>query len=168
MRKSEPFTITSEGRDKGKVFLLQEMPAMQAEKWAGRALLALMESGVQIPDELVGGGMEALMAPAAMQAVFSGLLGGLARLRWESVEPLLDEMMTCVCIIPDPKKNCDFSRPINQAAGDIEEVGTLLQLRGALLKLHTGFSPAAAPSTSPATTASTVAPITRMSRRSSV
>jgi hypothetical protein len=145
MRKTEPYTITSEGRDKGKVFLLQEMPAMQAEKWAGRAL---MESGVQIPDELADGGMEALMAPAAMQAVFSGLLGGLARLRWESVEPLLDEMMTCVRVIPDPKNNCDFSRPINQTAGDIEEVATLFQLRGALLKLHTGFSPAAAPSTS--------------------
>ena len=165
MLKREPLTIDADNRDKGKTFLLTEMPSFQAEKWAARAFLALIESGVKIPDAVAAGGMEALMSEDAITAVFSSLLGGLGKIRWELLEPLLDEMMTCVRIIPDSIKNPDFSRAINQSAGDIEEVSTLLKLRGALLKLHTGFSPAVKPSTSKASTASAVAPITRMSRR---
>ena len=138
---------------------------MQAEKWAARAFLALIESGVKIPDAVAAGGMESLMSDDAITAVFTSLLGGLGKIRWELLEPLLDEMMECVRIMTDPIGKPDYSRAINQSANDIEEVSTLLKLRGALLKLHTGFSPAVKPSTSKASTASAVAPITRMSRR---
>ena len=168
MRNKQPFTVESANRDKGKVFLLTEMPPYQAEKWAARAFLALIESGVNIPEEVVAAGMEGLVSEAGVKAIGTSLLGGLGKIRWELLEPLLDEMMECVRIVPDPVKNPDFSRGLNKTTEDIEEVTTLLQLRGAILKLHTGFSFAAKPSTSPASTATTrVSPITRMSRRAS-
>jgi hypothetical protein len=165
MLKPEPFTIDSTGPDKGKVFLLTKMDAFRAEKWAIRAFLALIEGGVQIPPELAAGGMTALVSEEAMSAIFGALLGGLGKLDWTKVEPLLDEMLECIRFMPDSVGNPDFSRPLNKAAGDIEEVPTLLKLRGAVLKLHTAFSQAVKPSSSKASTASMVAPITRMSRR---
>ena len=165
MRNTQPFTVEAAGRDKGKVFLLTEMPPFQAEKWAARAFLALLESGVQIPEEVVAAGVEGLASEAGVAAIFASLFGGLGKVRWEALEPLLHEMMTCVRVMPDPEKNPRFSRDLNPAADDIEEVKTLFSLRAAVVKLHTGFSPAAGPSTSPAPTATRVSPITRMSRR---
>ena len=44
------YTVTDEGRDNGKVFVLTEMPASRAESWAMRALLALMAGGVEVPE----------------------------------------------------------------------------------------------------------------------
>jgi len=166
MLNSEPFTVDSKGPDKGKVFLLTRMDAFRAEKWAIRAFLALIEGGVKIPPEMAAGGMMALVTEEAMSAILGALVGGLGQLDWKKVEPLLDEMLECIRFMPDPVGNPDFSRPLNKQAGDIQEVPTLLKLRGALLKLQTGFSPAVEPSTSKTPTASQVAPITRMSRRS--
>jgi hypothetical protein len=165
--KQEPFIIESKGPDDGKVFLLTQMPAFQAEKWAIRAFLALIEGGVSIPEEIVGGGMEALTNPAVVQVIIASLVGGVGRVSWDKLEPLLDEMMGCVRICPDPTKPPDLkhSRGLNLSAGDIEEVPTLLKIRKALLMLHTGFQQAVEPSTSHAPTASMAAPITRMSRR---
>ena len=167
MRKTQPVTITAEGRDKGKIFLLTEMAVVPAEKWATRVFLALIESGVDIPDHIVAAGMEGLASEEGVGAILRGILGGAGKMRWNSVEPLLDEMLECVRVIPEPVANPDFSRALNLQAEDIEEVKTLFTLRKEILSLHTGFSFAAKPSTSKAPAASLVAPITRISRRSS-
>ena len=50
-RKTKRVTITAEGRDKGKTFLITELPADQAERWAIRALLALIQSGAVISED---------------------------------------------------------------------------------------------------------------------
>lgn len=49
-RKTKLVTIAAEGRDKGKCFLIREMPAMQSEKWAIRAILALGRADAEVED----------------------------------------------------------------------------------------------------------------------
>jgi hypothetical protein len=126
-RREQTVAITAEGRDQGKVFVLREMPASQAEKWAARALLALAKSGVEIPDDAAQAGL-AGVASIGFQA-----FGGLS---WELAEPLLDEMFDCVKI--QPGDNAAVTRKLIE--DDIEEVATRLKLRMALFELHTGFS----------------------------
>lgn len=138
MRKTEIVVIEREGRDKGRAYLLTEMPAMKIEKWAAKALLALTRSGVEVPDDVAAAGAAAILA--------SGI-SSFAKISFEDAEPLMDEMMECVSIIPDqnrrdPLSNLPVSRPLIE--DDIEELATLLQLRGGLFELHLGFSVTAA------------------------
>jgi tail assembly chaperone len=143
MRKEITVTISAEGRDQGKVFYLREMSAVRAEKWATRVLLALGRSGAKIPDDV---GMSGLAGLAAIG------LRAIAALDYRDAEPLLDEIMTCVQIIPDP------SRPMVRRAtieDDFEEVMTLVQLRDEVLSLHLGFSIAASLSKLAASTMAT-------------
>ncbi|MCV6799839.1 hypothetical protein OII53_28045 [Achromobacter ruhlandii] len=126
-------TISAEGRDQGKVFVLTELSAYEAEDWAGRALFALMNAGVQIPENIAQAGL-AGVAALGMTA--------LTKLPYESAKPLLDKMMECVEIQPSAK----VTRRL--IADDIEEVATLLTLRKHVLGLHMDFSMAAAKSTS--------------------
>jgi hypothetical protein len=128
-RKTETWVAT-EGRDKGKHFVITEMSAARAEKWATRALLAIGRAGVDLPDDLASAGMAAL-AYAGLKAITS--------CAFEDAEPLLDEMMQCVTIQPDPK--LEFTR--GTIEDDFEEVATLVQLRDRVFGLHVGFSIAA-------------------------
>lgn len=130
------YTVTNDGRDKGKTFVLTEMPASKAESWAMRALLALMAGGVEVPEGFERLGMAA-MAEIGIRA--------LSGLRWEVAEPLLDEMWSCIQIMPDPSKPHLVRNLIEE---DIEEITTRVKLRAEVWKLHTGFFKAVAPSIS--------------------
>jgi hypothetical protein len=134
MRKTLNFTVTDEGRDKDKVFVITEMSASQAESWAIRALLALMNEGTQLPEGFDQMGM-AGMAEVGVRA--------LSNLRWETAKPLLDEMFACVKIMPDPKKP-KVVRDLEE--NDIEEVVTRFKLRKEVFNLHAGFFKLASPS----------------------
>lgn len=126
-RKQSTVRIADEGRDQGKVFLLTELSAMRAEKWAARALFALAKGDVELPENFAGLGM-AELARLGIDA--------LAHVPWELAEPLFDEMWSCVVLIPDP------SKPIVTRAlieDDIEEVKTRIQLRKEVLNLHLDF-----------------------------
>ncbi len=136
MRKASIVTIEAEGRDKGKMFMLTEMGAAQAEKWAIRAFFALMNTGVEIPPDI---------ADAGMAGIASMGLQALGKLPFEAAEPLLDDMWACVQIIPDPSKK-NVARFVMDE--DIEEVGTRIFLRKEVFDLHTGFFTGAASSTS--------------------
>lgn len=132
MRKTKEVTITTEGRDKGKTFVITEMPASRAEKWATRAFLALGRAGIEVPEELQGAGMAAI-AIVGIRA--------LARLSFADAEPLLDDMMACVQI-----KMPAITRALiddGSESEDIEEATTRLLLRSEVFELHTGFSVAA-------------------------
>lgn len=131
-----------DGRDKGKVFKLLEMPSSQAEKWAMRVFIGLSRSGVEVPDNVRNSGMAAIV-----QLGFKMM----ANIRWEELEPLVDEMMDCVAYLPDPSKPTIVRNLIED---DIEEVMTRFWLKKELLKLHAGFLFADDPSTS--TTGSSV------------
>jgi hypothetical protein len=135
-RKVRNYTVTDEGRDKGKVFVLTEMPALRAEAWAARALLALIAGNVHMP-----AGIE--------KAGFAGLaqlgIRSLSGLKWEAAEPLLSEMLTCVQIMPSPSVP-SVVRPLID--DDIEEITTLIKLRKEIWDLHTDFLHAGTDSTS--------------------
>lgn len=132
-RKQATVTISAEGRDKGKVFVLTELPAYEAEDWAGRALFALMNAGVEIPDNIAEAGLAGVAALG---------IKALTKLPYDSAKPLLDSMMKCVQIQPSPS----VVRPL--VDDDIEEVATLLTLRKEILGLHMDFSMAVAQSIS--------------------
>lgn len=127
-RKVLDITIDADGRDKGKVFRLTEMPSSQAEKWGQRAMSAMARSGVQIPDQLMGSGMAGIGAIGLYS--FMGI-------RAEEMQPLMDEMMACIKIVPDPS-HPQIARTLIE--DDIEEVKTRLKLRNDLYELQTGFS----------------------------
>lgn len=130
MRKTRTVVISEEGRDRGKTFLLREMPALRAEKWAYRALMAI---GME---EMAAAGMGGVAGVAA--AGFQVLQSG--KLRFDDVEPLLDEMMECVQIIPKPSQP-DVVRPLvlDGDGADIDEILTLMRLRKEVFDLHTEF-----------------------------
>lgn len=139
MRRTQKLTITAENRDKGKTFLLTEMPSDQGERWALRALLALTNTGAAIPEEALGAGMAGLAA-VGVQA--------LGMLQHEKVLPLLDELWpSCVKYQPEDTRLMpqDIMNGVNS---QIEEVTTRLTIYKELLKLHTGFSLPVEPPTS--------------------
>jgi hypothetical protein len=137
-RKQEVVEITDDNRDKGKVFVVTEMSAADAEEWVTHLALALMASGAEVPDALVGSGLQAL-------AVYGVRL--LAGMKPEQAKPLLDKLADCIQIVPDPKRTPQFMRkPI--ADGDIEEWTTRIQLKLKAADLIVGFSAAGAASTS--------------------
>jgi hypothetical protein len=133
-RKIAQWTVEDEGRDKGKVFLLTEMPASRAESWATRVLLALMGSNTNLPENFADMGMAGL-AELGLKAI--------AGLKWEVAEPLLEEMLQCVQIIPNPAKP-QVVRALVES--DIEEILTRFKLRVEVWKLHMDFLQAVAPS----------------------
>jgi hypothetical protein len=127
MRKKIKITIDDGGRDNGKVFIITEMSAARAEKWGMRAVMALSNSGANLPDDAHLGGMASIAAVG---------LEALTRLRFSDAEELLDEMMACIAIQPDPQY--ETTRPLID--DDTEEIATRLRLRKEVLELHLGFS----------------------------
>lgn len=141
MRKTEMVRVPDwdGSRDAGKYFLITEMPAARAEKWAMRAFLALKGTTGEVPPEVMQLGMVAV--------AWRGLNAFLAAdVDAAKLEPLMDEMLTCVQMIRDP-------RAVDKATGgpvatpivsddDVEEVRTILWLRSEVLRVHTGFSAA--------------------------
>lgn len=124
MRKTKNITIDEDNRDHGKIFLLTEMPALDAERWATRAFLALSRSGVDIGDIDPSTGMAGI-----------AILGikALAGVHHDEAFFLMDEMFRCIQIV----EQSITRRP---TADDIEEVSTLFRLRKEVFSLHTGFS----------------------------
>jgi predicted DNA-binding protein len=129
-RKTATITIEAEGRDKGKVFVLTELSASDAEDWAMRALFALMNAGVEVPDNL---------AEAGLAGVATMGMDALKRIPYEAAKPLMDTMKQCI------KVKLAVVRELIE--DDIEEMSTWFYLRKQVLLLHMDFSMAAALST---------------------
>lgn len=120
MRKELDF-VAQDGRDAGRVYRITEMSARQTEIFAARLLFALMNAGVEVPEN---GGLADLL----------GLeMSAFARLRFDQVAPLFDEMMGCVKYVPTPSMP-NVVRPLIDE--DIDEVSTRLKLRKAVFDLH--------------------------------
>jgi hypothetical protein len=124
MARKQASFVAQTGRDQGKEFLITEMSATQAENWAIKAVLAIGNAGIEIPDNLVSQGMAGLVAVGYMN---------LLKIPFDAAKPLLDEMMGCVQFIPSP----NIKRPLIE--DDIEEVSTRLALRKAIWNLHMDF-----------------------------
>jgi hypothetical protein len=148
-RKTKNVLIEAEGRDKGKVFRIVEMPASQAEKWATRALLSL-SAGIDVPADMVDQGMAGVAALGIGHIISS--------IKFHDAASLMDEMFTaCVGIFPDPAEQKIWRGPGGVGPlmedDDIQEVATRLFLRKEILELHTNFSLPAIDWTSILTTA---------------
>ncbi len=119
-------------RDRGKTFVITEMPVFQAEKFAARAWLAISNANVSLTEEE--------SANVVTNAGWAGLaflsLRALGNAKFTDIEPLLDEMMTYIKIIRD-MKNPDMSYPVLES--DVEELTTMITLRKEFIDLHTGF-----------------------------
>ena len=125
--------VDEESRDNGRDFLIVEMSAIKSEKWATKALLAIVASGADIGDDVnVNGGIQEL-AKVGIKA--------LTGLKYEFVEPLMDEMMSCWHYLRTPG-DTTARQALNTGNCDnyIEEVSTFLKLRSETLSIHLGFS----------------------------
>ena len=123
--KTKQITI-EHGRDKGRVFLITEMPAAHADNWAMRALIALANGGVDLGD---------LSPQQGMMGMVGATLGALGKVKPEDAIPLLNELLDCVQIIPEGGR----PRALNLDFGDVEDFTTLWRLRKEVFALHTDF-----------------------------
>lgn len=140
-RKTVEVTIPgaegSDNRDGGKTFVITEMAARPAQAWAYRAFGAMVHGGVDIPPDIIAAGMAGL----AMVGLKSFLAAPYAE-----VEPLIDELMTCVQVKTEVQAG-DGSGALlrklidrGEEGDDIEEISTRTRIQDEVLKLHTGFS----------------------------
>lgn len=134
MRYSRTVPI-SEGRDKGKTFVVKEMSAWDAERWGYRLILALGRAGVDV-EQFAGQGMAGIAAAGIM---------AIPALDYRDAAPLLDEMETTF-FIQEPGVTRPIVRNPDGEGDDVEEVSTCLELRRAFLELHTRFFEKGTPS----------------------
>lgn len=133
MRKIETVVVpTNGGRDDGKMFRITEKSAVDAERWAIRLFVALKGSSGALSDDAARLGMVGV-AVRGLNAFLA------APVKMEEVQPLLDELLTCVQRIRDPR-HPDVATPLTAIGDDVEEVATVLWLRSEVLRVHTGFS----------------------------
>lgn len=139
----DPIQITiPEGPDAGKTFRVRQMSASTTEEWAGRAILAMLNAS--------GGRADAarLMetAKTSQTAALMQAISGLSGLRWETAKPLLDMLLGQIDRVPNPEKPDVVVRLTpNNVDAHIDDVKTLLRLRGEALRLSLDFFDTAAP-----------------------
>lgn len=136
MLQSKLITM-DKGRDAGKTYQVREMPVSRLEKWAMRALLAIF--GADTPAELPSD-VSRLAAGSNAAALVSAGLRGLSSLRWELVEPLYDELLGQIDVVPDVDKPAVVLR-LHKGNLDnhVEDVATIVRLRGEVLGLSLNF-----------------------------
>lgn len=116
--------IIEKGRDAGTKFLITEMPVAKADRWAMKALVALANGGIEVPDPQTG-----MLGMAALA------ISSLKNLPEEKAIPLLDELLECVKIIPEG----GVARQLDLAMNDVQDFTTLWLLRKEALLLHVDF-----------------------------
>jgi hypothetical protein len=142
-RKTETVVIHEEGRDKGKTFIVTEMPAIPGERWATQALTLIAKAGAEMPKGAEEAGMAGLaVAPLTNLHVLRALQ-----------DPSLDAWWECVKY--QHKPNAPLQPIFQGEACQIEEIATVNLLRMKVLGMHTGFFSEGAPSTSVARSART-------------
>jgi len=134
MRRKATVVIEREGRDKGGVFVLEEMPAMPATEWFIRAGQLLARSGTDIPANIGEHGATGFVA-LGMGAIITGL----GKAPWNETKPLLDQLLTCVQSYTPPGGTMALTG-WHIIVTQIEEAATILQLYEEVLSLLLGFS----------------------------
>jgi len=126
-RKVIEYVVSDDNRDKGKTFVVTEMPASKGEMWAIRVMLAIsgLDIGNDSGDKIINSGMSGL----------SGVdVRTLGRIDIDILTPILEEMFQHIEIqIPDGS----MCRRLIE--NDIEEITTRLQLRKVFWELHLDF-----------------------------
>lgn len=125
----------TEGRDAGKTFLVTEMPVSKLEKWCARALVALL--GADMAPEITR-----LARTSSGAALVQALTKGLSGLTWRDAEPLYDELLGYIFVLPGENPHPSQRLPLRPATIDnhIQDLGTIWKLRWTVLGLSLGFS----------------------------
>lgn len=126
-RKVTTYIVGGKNRDTGKIFVLTEMPAADAQAWALRAFLGLARNGVQLPDGIENMGIVAMLQ-YGVELV--------AQLPYEEAEYLLNRLLQCARI--QPSANASVTREL--IPDDIEELSTRFVLAKEAFKLHVDFT----------------------------
>ena len=133
MRKEVTVTLNDRGNDL--TFRIKEMPATKVERWIIKLAGALSATGVFSAD--VADGVDAQKAIADFL-----LSGGLSKLGMvtkdydEVIQPLIDELYTCV---EQKVGNAYFALTPDVIDAKIEDVRTLFNLQKEIVKLHLDF-----------------------------
>lgn len=115
-----------ENRDAGKRYVLTEMTALRAERWARRAIGAMSRQELDVREEFGKLGFLGFYL-LGLQALAGGDM--------DAIDGLMDEMLTCIKIQESP----EVIRPLG-GDGDVWEISTLYLLRKELVELHMGFT----------------------------
>ena len=126
MRKTIIVEIDAEGRDHGKKFEIEEMPAFQSSNWATRAALLIFGSGGKAD------GMASLLGQGGFNILDS--LGGADPVK---VQGLIDELLSCVSFVATDGAKHKLLETV------IEEPTTIFKLAQQAFKLHVNFTNAA-------------------------
>ena len=133
MRKE--ITVTLNDRGNELTFRIREMPATKVERWIIKLAGALSATGVFSAD--VADGVDAQKAIADFL-----LKGGLSKLGMvtkdydEVIQPLIDELYTCV---EQKVGDAYFALTPDVIDAKIEDVRTLFNLQKEIVKLHLDF-----------------------------
>ncbi|MCW4590424.1 hypothetical protein NO263_07515 [Gluconacetobacter entanii] len=126
-RKSIEYTVTSDGEDNGKVFVITRMSAFEADKWGRHVLQAAIRSGAAIPDTMVANGI------AGLAGAGISIFGAIDP---DTTDRLLSRLMECVQIRRDPAHPEVVQKLLPV---DIEEIETVATLQKEAFMLHVGF-----------------------------
>lgn len=139
-RKTKVVTIDS-GRDQGKSFLITEMAVTAADKWANKALLAMMRGGVDVGNidfssiqaTITGQDIDPM---GGMLEIARISIAGLGNVTEEVGQELLDQLINdCVQVIPTGGS----ARQMLSIDDEIECPKTLWKLRKESFLLHIDF-----------------------------
>ena len=136
-RRTGTVFIDRDGRDKGGVFVITEMPVVQATEWFIRAMQLLARSGADVPPNIFQMGVQGFLVLG-----LGTVISGLGKAPWHETKPLLDELVACITSYTPPGSQTALSR-WDLIKTQIEEPSTLMQMYEEVLSLHLGFSIAA-------------------------
>lgn len=140
MRRKATVVIQRDGRDKGGIFVIQEMAALPATDWFLRAMQLLARSGADVPPNIFQAG-----AAGFVTLGIGTVLTGLGKAPWFEVKPLLDELLECVESYQPPEGQAALTSRViifgqGKSGGQVQEGATILQLYEEVVSLHLGFS----------------------------
>lgn len=135
-RKTAIIKIPHEGRDKGKEYHIEEMPAWHMAMWARKVLQLCAASGIDLPKEVWADAWSSgVIGLAGIGA--RGLIAGLSHASDADTVELIDELWKCI------KKQVVGQMEVTDSyllKMSIEEPITILYLLEEVLSLHVGFS----------------------------
>lgn len=128
-RLKEPFVVTDDNRDTGKIFILTEMPGEQGELWAIQAAYLIERAGMDVKPEEKDG----MAGLAALERRHGHSIAFLRAIQDPSLVSMWDYVEY------DPGGGLPPQKLFKGEACQIEEVQTRLQIRMAFLRMHLGF-----------------------------
>ena len=133
MRKE--ITVTLNDRGNELTFRIREMPATKVERWIIKLAGALSATGVFSADVADGVDAQKAIADFLLKGGLSKL-GAVTKDYDEVIQPLIDELYTCV---EQKGGNAYFALTPDVIDAKIEDVRTLFNLQKEIVKLHLDF-----------------------------